>query len=206
MEKLKHVNKKVIGVSGVLIGALLILGVRFATYAAPAETHYHANFAVYVNGERELFSNPLIYEELNSCSVETVKVKTPGERAHMHDNVNDVVHVEDQAVTWGNFFQNIGWSANSRYLDDSNKVLVNDDTNKVTFILNGEEINDPTTRVIESKDRLLVSYGSSTKDELQKQYETVATTAEKYNTTKDPASCSGGHSERGIKDRMKHLF
>ncbi len=206
MEKLKHVNKKVIGVSGVLIGALLILGVRFATYAAPVETHYHANFAVYVNGEREQFSNPLIYEEISSCKVETVEMMTPGERAHLHDKVNDVVHVEDEAVTWGNFFQNIGWNANSRYVDNSSKVLADDGTNKVTFILNGEEINDPTTRVIESKDRLLVSYGSSTKDELQKQYETVATTAEKYNTTKDPASCSGGHSEGGIKDRMKHLF
>jgi predicted lactoylglutathione lyase len=206
MEKLKNLNKKVVAVAGILLGAFAILGIRFVTYAAPAETHYHANFAVYINGERELFSNPLIYEEISSCKVETVEMMTPGERAHLHDKVNDVVHVEDEAVTWGNFFQNIGWNANSRYLDNSSKILVNDDTNKVTFILNGEEINDPTTRVIDSKDRLLVSYGTSTKDELKKQYDTIATTAEKYNTTKDPASCSGGHSSGGIKDRMKHLF
>ena len=47
---------------------------------------------------------------------------------------------------------------------------------------------------------------TATKDELAKQFDTVATTAEKYNITKDPASCSGGHSEDGIKDRLKHLF
>lgn len=194
------------GLFGVLMGVLLILGIRFVAYKPDVETHYHANFAVYINGERELFSNPLIYEEISSCKVETVEVMTPSERAHLHDEVNDVVHVEDEAVTWGNFFQNIGWHANSRYLDTSTKILENNETSKVTFILNGEEVNDPTSRVIESKDRLLVSYGSNSKEELQKQYDTIATTAEKYNTTKDPASCSGGHSDGGFKDRMKHLL
>lgn len=199
-------NVVVVGVTGVLVGVFIILGIRFATYKPIEKPHYHANFAVYINGQREQFSNPLIYEEITSCKVETTGTVTPSERAHLHDKVNDVVHVEDKAVTWGNFFQNIGWNANSRYVDNSDKVLTTDDTNKVSFMLNGEEINDPTTRVIESKDRLLVSYGTSTKEELQKQYDSIATTSEKYNTTKDPASCSGGHSQGGIKDRMKHLF
>lgn len=206
MKYLRKLNKITVCLIGLLVGALLILGIRFVTYKPEAETHYHANFAIYVNGKREPFNNPLIYEELNSCSVETVEVMTPGERAHMHDNVNDVVHVEDDAVTWGNFFQNIDWTVNSRYIDNSEKVMASDDTNKVSFILNGQEISDPTSRVINSKDRLLVSYGASTKDELKNQYNSIATTAEKYNTTKDPASCSGGHSNGGIKDRMKHLF
>jgi hypothetical protein len=77
---------------------------------------------------------------------------------------------------------------------------------KVTYILNGEEVSNITNKVIGDKDRLLVSYGSSTKDEITKQFSTVASSAEKYNVTKDPASCSGGHSEDSIKDRLKHLF
>lgn len=202
--ELRRPNKAVIGITGILIGMLVILGIRFVSYEPPKEVHYHANFAVYVDGKQEQFSNPLLYEEISECSISTEE--KPGERAHLHENIKDVVHVEDSAVTWGNFFQNINWNVSDKYLDTSDVLLVNNDTKKVTYILNGEEVSNITNKVIGDKDRLLVSYGSSTKDELSKQFDTVATTAEKYNITKDPASCSGGHSEDSIKDRLKHLF
>lgn len=204
MEKLRNLNKLIIVLIGVLVGALTILGIRFATYAAPADTHYHANFAVYVDGKQEQFSNPFLYEEISECSIST-EMK-PGERAHLHENIKDVVHVEDSAVTWGNFFQNINWNVSDKYLDTSEVLLVNTETKKVTYVLNGEAISDITNKVIGDKDRLLISYGTSTKDEINKQFSSVATSAEKYNVTKDPASCSGGHNEDSIKDRLKHLL
>ena len=45
---------------GAVIGALIILGVRFASYR-PERTHYHANFAVYINGQREASTHPPFY-------------------------------------------------------------------------------------------------------------------------------------------------
>jgi len=202
--ELRRPNKAVIGFMGILIGMLMVLGIRFVSYQPPKDVHYHANFAVYVDGKQEQFSNPLLYEEISECSISTEE--KPGERAHLHENIKDVVHVEDSAVTWGNFFQNINWNVSDKYLDTSDVLLVNTDTKKVTYILNGEEVSNITNKVIGDKDRLLVSYGSSTKDEITKQFSTVASSAEKYNVTKDPASCSGGHSEDSIKDRLKHLF
>lgn len=202
--ELRRPNKAVIGITGILIGMLVILGIRFVSYQPPKDVHYHANFAVYVDGKQEQFSNPLLYEEISECSISTEE--KPGERAHLHENIKDVVHVEDSAVTWGNFFQNINWNVSDKYLDTSDVLLVNTDTKKVTYILNGEEVSNISNKVIGDKDRLLVSYGIATKDEINKQFSTVATTAEKYNVTKDPASCSGGHSEDGIKDRLNHLF
>jgi hypothetical protein len=202
--ELRRPNKAVIGITGVLIGMLVILGIRFVSYEPPKEVHYHANFAVYVDDKQEQFSNPLLYEEISECSISTEK--KPGERAHLHENIKDVVHVEDSAVTWGNFFQNINWNVSDKYLDTSENLLVNTETKKVTYVLNGEEVSNITNKVIGDKDRLLVSYGTATKDEINKQFSTVASSAEKYNVTKDPASCSGGHSEDSIKDRLKHLF
>ncbi|MFZ2546035.1 MAG: hypothetical protein WAW62_03350 [Candidatus Saccharimonas aalborgensis] len=202
--ELRRLNKAVIGITGVLIGMLVILGIRFVSYEPPKEVHYHANFAVYNDGKQEQFSNPLLYEEISECSISTEK--KPGERAHLHENIKDVVHVEDSAVTWGNFFQNINWNVSDKYLDTSEDLLVNTETKKVTYVLNGEEVSNITNKVIGDKDRLLVSYGTATKDEINKQFSTVASSAEKYNATKDPASCSGGHSEDGIKDRLNHLF
>jgi hypothetical protein len=202
--ELRRPNKAVIGFMGILIGMLMVLGIRFVSYQPPKDVHYHANFAVYVDGKQEQFSNPLLYEEISECSISTEE--KPGERAHLHENIKDVVHVEDSAVTWGNFFQNINWNVSDNYLDTSEDLLVNTETKNVTYILNGKEVSNITNKVIGDKDRLLVSYGAATKDELAKQFDTVATTAEKYNVTKDPASCSGGHSEDSIKDRLKNLF
>jgi hypothetical protein len=183
---------------------LVILGIRFVSYQPPKDVHYHANFAVYVDGKQEQFSNPLLYEEISECSISTEK--KPGERAHLHENIKDVVHVEDEAVTWGNFFQNINWNVSTNYLDTSEMLLVNTDTKKVTYILNGDEVSNIANKVIGDEDRLLVSYGTATKDELNKQFDTVAATAGKYNVSKDPELCSGGHSEDSIKDRLKNLF
>jgi hypothetical protein len=36
---------------GIVLGAMIVLGIRFVSYAPPKETHYHANFALYVYPE-----------------------------------------------------------------------------------------------------------------------------------------------------------
>jgi len=202
--QLRGLDKAIIGIAGIIVGILMVLGIRFVSYEPPKDVHYHANFAVYVDGKQEQLSNPLLYEEVSQCSVSTEK--KPGERAHLHENIKDLVHVHDAAVTWGNFFQNINWNIGTKYLDTSEALLINTDDKRVTYLLNGEQVSDITNKVIDSKDRLLVSYGSATKEELKKQFDSVATTAEKYNVTKDPKSCSSGHRNDSIKDRLKHLF
>ena len=205
MDKLRSINKWSIGIMGVVLGVMTILGIRFVTYVAPTSTHYHANFAVYVDGKQEQFdSNPLIYADVTECT-ENVAM-TPTERAHLHENIKDVVHVEDEAVTWGNFFQNIGWNVDYEYMSTPKSLLADTDTKKVSYILNGEVVSDISARVISDKDRLLVSYGTSTKDEINKQFATVASTDEKYDIEKDPASCSGGHSDNSAKARISHLL
>jgi len=193
----------VVGLS-VLLGMFIILFIRFIFYVPPKETHYHANFVVFVDGQREQFASPLIYEEISECS--SGRVLTADKRAHMHDKINDVVHVEDEVVTWGNFFQNIGWNVGPTYLDTSTALLLAGGDKKVTYILNGVKLDSIAGRVIGDKDRLLVSYGNQTNDELNTQYSAVASTAAKYNEEKDPAACSGNHATNSLLDKLNHLF
>ena len=63
---------------GLILGALVILGIRFAMYS-PKHTHYHANFAVYINGQREEFKKPTYYEDVATCTA--YDNITPAERA-----------------------------------------------------------------------------------------------------------------------------
>lgn len=199
-----HISKQtmVIGAAGILVGAAAILGVRYVTYK-PDTVHYHANFAVYVNGKQEPFNGAQYYEETvaKPCTVE--KIDDPTERAHMHDKVNSVVHVEDHLVTWGNFFQNIKWGIGDDYLKTADGIFTPDGKNKLTFMLNGKKVESIANIIINDQDKLLVSYGAG--DDTQKQYDGIQNEARKYDLEQDPASCSGNHSV-DVSERLKHLF
>lgn len=193
-----------VGLSGFIIGLIIILGTRFLTYQPAKDVHYHANFAVYINGQREQFKNFTYYVDIEgSCTLE--KQMTPRERAHMHGNVNDVVHIEDQTVTWGQFFQNIGWVVDPMVIRTPDQILLETDLGKINFLLNGKHVENIVNRVVNDKDRLLVDYGTNSDQVLQQEYESIATTASKYDTIQDPADCSG-HKESTWQDRMKHMF
>ena len=79
-----------------MLGAAIILGIRFFAYKIEA-VHYRANFALYIAGLQERFTGAQYYSDVEMCSLSTAM--TPQGRTHMHDNVNNVVHVEDHAVT-----------------------------------------------------------------------------------------------------------
>jgi hypothetical protein len=193
-------------VSGLLLGALALLAIRFATYHNPKGVHYHANFAMYIDGQRQQLNEPFYYEAVGAGCDPNEKM-TPHERAHMHDNVNSIVHVHDSAVTWGNFFQNIGWVVDTSLIEDSHgKIYMADGQSKVTFILNGKTTDNVVNQVIGDQDRLLVSFGISSEQDLQNQFNSVPATAHQADISKDPASCGGGVVPTTTSDRFKHLF
>lgn len=185
---------------GFVGGFLWLAGMRFFL-AQPEEIHYHSNFAVYINGERELFELGTYYEEIQACT--TAYENNPKGRTHMHDRVNDVIHVHDARVTYGNFFENIGWGIGKDYLITLEDKYIPDATHKLTYILNGEEIDSVRTKVIDNMDKLLITYGTESDEEIMKQYETVGDSAKEKNKYQDPSSCSGlngaGHDSFGNK-------
>jgi hypothetical protein len=190
---------------GLILGVLLICGIRFATYA-PKHTHYHANFAVYLNGQRETFKDPSYYEDVAACTA--YDNITPAERAHMHGNVNNVVHVHDDAVTWGQFFENLGWYIGDDFIKTDKQMYLADGANKLHIMINGQDYTNLTAitnRVIGDQDKLLVSFGDISTTALKQEYSGIKNEAKKADETQDPASCSG-HQSPGFTERLKHLL
>ena len=186
---------------GFFLGLLTILVIRFATYN-PHRVHYHANFAVFINGQREQFKDNFYYQSEGAACIADANM-TPTDRAHMHDHINDLVHVHDHAVTWGQFFQNIGWGVNPRFINTPTQLLVASENQKVTFWVNGQEVANIANQVIGDRDKLLVDFG--TDNNLQAEYKTIPSTAAKNDTDKDPASCSGS-TPVTTHERLSHLF
>jgi predicted lactoylglutathione lyase len=193
--------------TGTVLGALGMLVVRFVTYM-PAMVHYHANFAVYLNGKRDDFKSPQYYQSVSICSSES-GITTPEQRAHMHENVNSVIHVHDKATTYGQFFENLGWEIGPDFVEtDDGTMYRTNDTAALHIIINGQDytgLGSISNMVIKDKSRLLVSYGALSQATIDQEYKTVPNTAAQQDASTDPASCSG-NEKISWKDRLHHLL
>ena len=204
-------SRWLIAISCLIIGALFILVIRVAAYSPPKGVHYHANLAVYINGQREEFRALNYYEEeaATTCSTaETVHIEaSPMSRVHMHDNVDDVVHVEDTRVTWGNFFTVLGWNVGATYLATRDALYQTNTQSRITYILNGKEVANIANTVINDQDRLLVNYGSQSQSQLNQEYAQIKNDALAADRSKDPAGCGSNHdASTSMAERMRHMF
>jgi hypothetical protein len=193
------------GLVGVLIGVIGLAVYRFAFAPVEEPTHYHANFALVVDGERVDLSGDKYMEEVGACTVsETV---LPTERAHLHGNNPDVAHVHHEGVTWGHLLANLGFGVGEGYLLlDRGRMYSAGEGRTLKFILNGQPQFSVRNELIRSGARLLISYGPESEAEaLRTQFPTVASSAEEYNQRPDPAGCSGAH-EVTLWDRVRHAF
>ncbi len=124
---------------------------------------------------------------------------------HLHDQVNDVVHVHDKGATWGNFFENIGYALSSNLLKTSNGTYVETANKKVVFVLNGNEIENAANEVINSEDKLLIYYGEEDEAKIKSSYEQINNDAAEFNGKSDPSSCGGGEVEP-LTERLKRVI
>jgi hypothetical protein len=188
------------------LSAFLVLGVvRYALMPQPEPVHFHANWALFVDGQRMDLSGREFMEDVAQCSVDPTHQRAE-DRVHMHENNHDVVHVHASGVTWGLLLANIGMWAGNNYLDVGSQLLQNGEAGQLKFILNGTQVFSIRSLPIRSQDRLLISYGPETADEaIATQFPTVASTAGEYNTRPDPATCSGGLEETSA-SRLRRAF
>lgn len=71
--------------------------------------HYHAGFQVYIDGKLQDFSDTK-YMDLTPCNEHENNQNNQEEKAHLHENVGDVVHVHRENVVWNDLFKNIGFT------------------------------------------------------------------------------------------------
>jgi hypothetical protein len=182
-----------------LLGILTLIALRF-TFVEVKPTHYHANFAVFVNGQREEFKSFAYYEEVASCAGSL----SPKTIVHMHDNVNHVAHVHRPEATWGQFFSNLGWTLGDKVLVTANGTVRADgvDGKKLKFIINGRETGVAANQVINSEDVLLVNYGNEDIKTLDASYSGLVKDAGDYNKRNDPSACTGS-KKPSLVERLK---
>lgn len=199
----------ILPIVGAVVGVLAIGTVRFVTLA-PAETgtHFHANFLVVIDGEKLDLTDEKYMEDIGACKIDESLV-LPVERAHMHARVGDVVHVHHPGVTWGHFFTNLEFTLGRDFLyTDSGTRYENDESRTLRFFVNGTRIPSAHDRLIESEDKLLITYGTESDDEvLASQFPEVPNTANAFNLSHfDPGGCAGGAPPETTGQRLRRAF
>lgn len=139
---------------------ILLMGLFIYTqkFKKNIKVHYHAGFQVYVDGKLQDFSD-LKYMFIKPCGKEKSDKKENEqlEKAHLHDQVGDVVHVEAQGAKWGDLFGNINFKI------DNNKQLKS--------YIKGKEVRNILDFPIKPYDSIVIFIGNvENKDEkLKKQ-------------------------------------
>lgn len=98
-----------------IIFTLLLLSLVVSAYwliaypRHPTHIHNHAGFRVYIDNQLQDYSD---YKYMNfvPCSEHDTKKSKEEEqieKAHLHDNVGDVVHVHREGSIWGDLFTNM---------------------------------------------------------------------------------------------------
>jgi len=120
--------------------------------------HWHADFAVFVRGERFDFNRP----EFVSKEGEE---KNPW--VHIHEPRYTVVHSHREQTTWDEFLTSIGFKLTDTSLTlPSGETLENTDSEHLKFYVNGVRIDSLMFQDILDLNQVLISYGPETDDEV----------------------------------------
>ena len=189
------------------LAGILALGLaRLALAPLNPSTHHHANWAVFVDGERLDLSGDRYMEEVSACSASDEGI-LPTQRIHLHENNPDVVHVHHPGATWGALMANLDMSLGDRHLftADGDRYFHGEEGRSLVFVLNGIAVPSVHNRVVASGDRLLVSVGDDPGSAQTREYPQVAADAPEYNERMDPASCAG-HGALPLWTRLRLAF
>ena len=129
------------------------------------EVHWHADFALYIRGERYDFNQErFVSDEEDQLS----------ENVHIHGTRDSVVHVHREGTTWREFFDSLGFELTDQCLTTpEGEQLCNSDTERLSFVLNGVRLDGLAFQDITDIDRALISFGSESDEQLLEQYAQV---------------------------------
>lgn len=150
-------RKKIIGIIVVIIMVVIsyFAYFTFRKITAPEKVHYHAGFVVFKDDKKINFSDfkymrikPCIEDKNHKDSDEDVQA----EKAHLHDLVGNVVHVEEKNAYWRDLFYNINYKL---------------DYSKAVAFINGKKVSQFENRKIQPDESLIILMGNNKSNHLQ---------------------------------------
>ncbi|MBI4895620.1 MAG: hypothetical protein HY831_03960 [Candidatus Aenigmarchaeota archaeon] len=189
--------KKIIFISA--IAAVVIVIVIAVTSAmillqksSPEKIHLHSDFKVYLNGQAYNFTS----EKYMSMEGHHLS-----ERTHLHDMNGDIIHIHAAGVSLGEFFNSSDIKFNSTcFVLNNGTSYCNSDNSKIKLYVNGIENIQMEKYNLKDLDRILITYGNESSEQIKSQIDGVTDVSCIYSlkcpergSPPDESSCVGGN-------------
>jgi hypothetical protein len=133
---------------------------RTATFGALGSTHEHASFRLFINNEVIDFSQP--------------KYQVKSQYVHFENGDGNTIHKHATGVDIGFLFETLGIKLTSDCIIlDTGIDYCNDGINTLKFFVNGVRNDMYNTYVLNDGDKILLSYGSETRELVDEQLKGV---------------------------------
>ena len=177
------------------VGAALVYlhgDTLFPSENDPNVYHIHANFAMFINGQKFDFAQEKYMES---------ETQSLSKYVHLHDLDGETIHFHAQNISIGTFLHTLGFEmeeeTNCVTLDTGEKYC-DDDTRTWKVWVNGTKTNEGLNYIPSDLDRVLISYGDETNEQLLAQMARVNDTAciqsekcPERGTPSEESSCAG---------------
>jgi hypothetical protein len=129
------------------------------------KVHEHADYKVFINNKEISFSGDR-YQSTTGAELD--------EAQHLHDNNGDNIHKHLSKNTLVSFFDSLGIILTDECIQmDTGEKYCGDGTNTLKLFVNDKEKKDFMQYEFKDLDRILISYGSESKEQIQTQLDTV---------------------------------
>lgn len=168
----KKKRKNVLIASGVLLGIAAIVGIsayNFATMqtnvpGAPpgagmlGDEHEHASILVRIFGDKFDFSGPAF--QIKSSWI------------HFEAQDGSTIHRHSSGVTTGYLFETVGITVDDQcYIFPDGRQFCTNEDYTLKYYINHEQVSDISDYVFEDGDRILITYGNETPEEIEEYLE-----------------------------------
>lgn len=137
---------------------------------AVGSQHVHADFKVYLDGRSVDFSQP--------------RYQVRAQHVHVEGGDGNIIHVHATGVKIGYFFSTLGMKFNSTCFSDNGRQHCNNENKTLKFFVNDAPAGEWDNYVLQSMDKILISYGNETN--LTTQFNSITTKSESFDTGKVP--------------------
>ena len=128
----------------------------------PDPNHTHADFALFIEGERMDFSDAKYMSHGDNYDKEEHEAHGhQHDYLHLHDGVDHLIHRHKSGLSVGEFFGSLGMQFTSLCMtDDTGRSVCRDGSKRWRLFINGEERAYNPNYVFKDMDQVLFTFGS----------------------------------------------
>ncbi len=141
-----------------------------STIGTLGSQHIHADWKIYINGKPLGFSDKSHMERMKSNQPVSSFIHVDS-GAPAPEKTGDVIHMHATGIPLWIFFKSIGIEFNKDCITLENKEkFCNDNNKKLKFFVNGNQNDKFEDYVFNDLDKILISYGDESEEEIKNQF------------------------------------